>query len=89
MQGATRPYHIDATGDVGGANGGALYAVVLTGGSDAATLTLRENGSSGATILIVKAAINTTVTVPLSGANYDGQLHCTLGGTGPVATIEF
>lgn len=86
---STNPYYIDATGNVGGANGGEVHSVVLTAGSDAATLTLRSGGSGGAVFLVLKAATNTTTAHTFAcAAAYYGQLHATLAGTGPVATIE-
>lgn len=84
----TRPVHITATGDVGAATGGNLMSVTLTAGSDAATLTLRQGGAGGATILVVKAAANTSFQAQYAGLAFSGQLHATLAGTGPVATAE-
>jgi hypothetical protein len=80
--------YLTDTGNVGGANGGTVHSVTLTGGEDAATLTLRHNGEDGDILLAVKAAINTTVQVVFACAVYSGQLHVTLAGTGEVATVE-
>jgi hypothetical protein len=85
---ATLPVHITGTANVGPANGGEVKSVMLTAGSDAATLTLKENGASGAAILILKAPTNDTRQVRFKSLAYAGQLHATLAGTGPVATIE-
>jgi len=79
--------YLDATGNVGGANGGTLHGVILTGGSDAATLVIKQGGSGGATIATIKAAANTTVVCPNIHGVYRGQLHATFTGTSPVATF--
>lgn len=80
--------HITATGDVGSANGGAIAGVVLSPGSAAATLTLKENGSSGPTILVLTAAANgDSVIADLCEAEYSGQLNATLAGTGATANV--
>lgn len=81
------PHYIVATGDVGPAGGGVVINVVFTAGSDAATLTLRKGGSGGSIFAVVKAAANVTAVASGLYWNYDGQLHATLAGTGPVATI--
>jgi hypothetical protein len=66
-----------------------LRAVVLTAGSDLATLTVRAGGSGGTVIGTVKATANTTVPVPdLADMYVAGGLH-TLAGTGPVATFIY
>jgi hypothetical protein len=64
-----------------------LRGVSLTGGSDAATLTLKAGGSSGTTVLVVKAATNTTVHVPLYDSFCGGGVHATVAGTAPSATF--
>lgn len=77
----SRATHVAATADI--TTGDAyLKSVVLTGGSDAATAVVKAGGSGGTTILTVKAAINTTVAVPLDGDVYcaDG-IHVTITGT--------
>lgn len=67
-----------------------LHAVVLTGGSDAATLVVKAGGSGGTTILSVKAAASTTVAVPgLGGVLCSGGIHATLTGTSPSATFVY
>jgi hypothetical protein len=66
-----------------------LKNVVLTGGSDAATLVVRATDASGTIILSVKAAINTTVSVPLGSAHCSRGIHATLTGTGPTATFVY
>lgn len=77
---------VSATGDVT-TDRSLLDAVVLTGGSAASTCTVRAGGASGTVIATVKAAIDTTVTVPLDGVFCSGGIHVTLAGTGAVATI--
>lgn len=80
---------LGSTGDVV-TTSAPLYAVVLTAGSDAATLTVKAGGSGGTTILTVKAAASTTVAVPgLSGVLCPGGIHATLAGTSPVATFVY
>jgi hypothetical protein len=81
---------VSATGDVTGA-GRFLQSVVLTAGSDAATLLVKD-GSGGATRLTLKAAANTSV--PWTSGDPDGvafsaTIHATLSGTGPVASFEY
>lgn len=82
-----RPVYISATGNVGPADGGSLFAVTLTGGTDAATLLIKEGGASGTQIwALICAAAATTVTVTFPrGVVYTGQLHGTLTGTSPKA----
>lgn len=81
--------NVTATGDVTTATA-ALFSVTLTGGSDAATLTVKAGGSGGTTILVVKAAASTTVAVPLNaGVPCSGGIHATLTGTAPSAAFVY
>ncbi len=80
-------YHLTADATVH-AVPGRVTCVVLTGGSDAATLVLKDGGSGGTTKLTIKAAINTTVVVPLRGATFETDIYADLTGTGPAAMIE-
>lgn len=84
------PVYISATGNVGQDSGGVLFSVTLSGGSDAATLVIKHNGSSGTQIWpTIKAAAATTVEVQfVQGIVYSGQLHGTLTGTSPGAGFE-
>lgn len=67
-----------------------LSSVTLSGGSDAAVLTVKAGGSGGTTILVVKAAIATTVAVPDLHDSFCGDgIHATLTGTAPSATFTF
>jgi hypothetical protein len=67
-----------------------LFSVVLTAGSDAATVTVKAGGSSGTTILVVKAAANATATAPLNvGVPCSGGIHATLAGTSPNAAFVY
>lgn len=85
----SRLNNITGTGDVGGANGGAICSVILTAGSGgAATLVLKEGGSGGTTMLNLSAAANDSVQVQLCDAEYSGQLHATLAGAGATANVE-
>jgi hypothetical protein len=80
---------LTATGDVTTASSG-LFAVSLTGGSDAATLTVKVGGSSGTTVLVLKAAANTSVVYPLGAVvPCPGGIHATLAGTSPSATFVY
>lgn len=80
---------VSATGDVT-TSAGRLRSVVLTAGSDAATLVVRSDGSGGAARLTLKAAASTSF---VWRAGSDGvpftTLHATLTGTGPVAAFEY
>ena len=67
-----------------------LKAVSLTGGSDAATLTVKAGGSSGTTILVLKAATATSVVFSdLHLTDCAGGVHATLAGTAPSATFVY
>lgn len=79
---------VAATGDVT-TTSTHVRSVSLTGGSDAATLTVKAGGSGGTTVLTVKAAAATTVVVDLHDALCSGGVHATLAGTGPVATFVY
>lgn len=79
---------LNATGDVTTAST-YLRSVSLTGGSDAATATVKAGGSGGTTVLTVKAAANTTVEVPVYDAYCAGGVHVTFAGTGPVASFVY
>lgn len=84
-------YRIAASGNVGAATGGStLRSVTLTGGSDAATLTIKDGGSGGTQIgPIIKAAAATTVHVLFgAGVGIGGQLYGALTGTGPEVGFE-
>jgi hypothetical protein len=69
-----------------GAPSSEIKGVSLTGGSDAATATIKEGGSSGTVVLTLKAAANTTVVDPRIMNIRDPYL--TLTGTGPVFTAN-
>lgn len=84
------PVRITSDGNVGPVDGGTLYSVTLTGGSDAATLVIRYAGSGGTQLWpTIKAATATTVHVVFAGGIvYSGQLHGTVTGTGEEAGFE-
>lgn len=80
------------TGDV--TTGGTyLRAVILSPGSDAASVTVKAGGSGGTTILTLSAPSSTTgATVSsgnLFGAYCAGGVHVTLSGTGPSVTVIY
>lgn len=77
---------VSATGDVSTIDS-YLRAVSLTGGSDAATLTIKAGGSGGTTILVLKAAANTSVSFQSHDAYCDGGVHATLTGISPSASF--
>lgn len=77
---------VSATGDVTTVST-YLHAVILTGGSDAATATVKAGGSSGTTVLVLKAAAGASVAVDLYGALCSGGVHVTVAGTGPSVTF--
>lgn len=80
---------VSATGDVT-TDDAHLRNVVLTAGSDAATLTVRAGGSGGTVVLTLKAAANTSVaTGQLTDAFCANGVHATLAGTGPVASVVY
>lgn len=56
---------ISADGNISGTDTIHLGTVVLTGGSDAASLVVKDGGASGTVVLTIKAAIDTSVVVPL------------------------
>jgi len=81
-------YHVDATGDVGPASGGILASVVITADSAASSVTLKEGGSGGTTILKLGAVANDSHQAEFRGVSYTGQLHATIAGTNAVASVE-
>lgn len=86
---ATQVKAVAATGDITTANA-YLRSVVLTGGSDAATVVVRAGGSGGTVILTLKAAINTTAPQAVFGRVYCGAgIHVTVTGTAPAVTVEY
>ena len=86
---ASKIAQFSATGDVITRSSN-LRSVVLTAGSDAATATVKAGGSSGTTILTIKAATATTVpSGDLHDALCSGGIYVTLAGTGPVVTFVY
>ncbi len=87
----SRLVEVTATGDVTTATAH-LHSVVLTGGSDAATLVVKEGGSGGTTILSLKAPANTSVfweAGDSDGVQCSGGIHATTTGTGETASFEY
>lgn len=67
-----------------------LKQVSLTGGSDAATLTVKAGGSSGTTILVIKAAAGVTAPpVDMFDFLCAGGIHATFTGTAPSGTFIY
>lgn len=87
---ASRFKHLSATGAVSAVSIN-LKSIILTAGSDAATVTIKDDDAgSGNTIAVLKAAANTTA-VWTSGDRQGVVLtaaHATLAGTGPVVSCE-
>lgn len=82
-------YEADATGDVV-ARDCMLQSVTLTGGSDAATVVIRDGGGTDV-LLTLKAAANTSVqwrTGSEDGVFFGTGVHATFTGTGPLAYVE-
>jgi len=68
-----------------------LGSVVLTSGSDAATLTLYDNASSAAGTALLKLAVpaaNTSVTVNFKGVGFVNGVYASLTGTSAQAFVE-
>ena len=70
---------------------GALLAVLLTGGSDAATVTLYDNtANSGAILAVLKAAAATTVAwTPPGGQAAALGIHAVITGAAPSMTVVY
>lgn len=70
-----------------------LKAVILTPGSDAATVTVKAGGASGTTILTLSATSSTAGnSVPsgdLCAVFCKGGIHVTLTGTSPAVSVVF
>lgn len=67
-----------------------VYAVSLTAGSDAATVTLKSGGSGGTTLLTLKAAANSSVAVEYGcGVAFPVGCYLTFTGTAPVASVAY
>lgn len=82
---------VDATGDVTTSVPAVLHSVLLTAGSDAATLVVRD-GDGGSTLLTLKAAANTSVQWRARRGVHVGtgiHIHATFTGTAPVASFEY
>lgn len=80
---------LSATGDVTTTDSSILWSVALTGGSDAASVIVKD-GSGGTTRLTLKAAANTTVSHQfVKGVLFTSGIHATFTGTGPVADFEY
>jgi hypothetical protein len=89
MVGEFRPNHITATGNVGLSNGGFLGSASVTAAAALATLTLRENGSTGSIILLISAPVGASNQWFNSGGDgYQGKLHATLTGAGATGNVE-
>lgn len=88
---ASKQTQASATGDVT-TDSRTVKSVVLTAGSDAASVVVKAGGASGTTQLTLKAAANTTAvwsTGAGEGVGYADGIHVTLTGTGPVVNVEY
>jgi hypothetical protein len=80
-----------ATGNVTTTVPARLHSVVLTAGSDAASVIVKD-GTGGSARLTLKAAASTSVVWMAGdpeGVLFGTAIHATLSGTGPVADFEF
>lgn len=81
-----RPIHRTTTGVIQEAGaGGICQGIRLVSGSDAATATIRQNGSGGQTLFLMKAA-SELVDESRIPFVFEGELHVTLTGTDPTVT---
>lgn len=72
------------------ATAGYVYSVVLTGGSDAASVTLKDGGSSGDAKMVLKAAAGATVVYNFTrGLTFATGIYATITGTTPDVTIGY
>lgn len=88
---ASKQTEASATGDVT-TDSRTVKSVVLTAGSDAASVVVRSGGSGGTVQLTLKAAAGATatwVTGDVDGVGYADGIHVTLTGTGPVVDVEY
>lgn len=83
---------VTATGDVvTGADGYRLHSVTISAAADAATVVIKDT-SGGATILTLKAPIQTTTTWCAGdpkGAFIGTTIHATVTGTSPLINVEY
>lgn len=79
---------LSATGDVTTVDTH-LKSVVLTSGSDAATLVVKAGGSGGTTILTLKSLATGSQAFDLGSVFCKGGVHATFTGTTPFATFIY
>lgn len=76
------------SGSIGAQN--LVVAITLTAGSDAASVTVKSGGSSGTTVLTLKAAADTTVVfAPAAPFTVGTSGYLTFTGTSPVASVMY
>ncbi len=82
--------HITASGLIHTGYGGVM-AVILTGGSDAASVTLYDNtAASGTVIAVLKAGIDTTVVfTPAVALGVAKGIYAAITGTTPDVTVAY
>lgn len=84
---ASQISHVTATDDIT-TRDSYLRAVVLTGGIDAAAVTVRAGGSGGTIVLVVGAGAGETAAPDLHDAFCGGGIHVTVdSGTTPDVTV--
>lgn len=66
-----------------------LQGILLTAGSDAATLELRDGGATGDLIAKINAPASGTVYVPLPNISLRESLYAVLTGTSPIAVVYY
>jgi len=87
---ATKPKVLVASGTVNSASG-RVYSMSLTGGSNPATMFLRDGGAAGSTAtatLSVGTGASTQFTFP-GGMQFSTSIYATITGTAPTAVVEF
>jgi hypothetical protein len=83
------PARLTATGTALATQKGFLYAVVLNGGSDAATAVVRDGGAGGTIIASLKAQAGTTASFTPTGfaLPFATDVHVTITGTVPEVLV--
>lgn len=91
MIGSAQHAAVTATGAVE-SRGGQLVSVLLTAGSDAASIILHDNTAGSGTVLCKLAASAANVTAqwtPSRAYIFTNGLYATVSGTGPAATVVY
>jgi hypothetical protein len=87
---ATKPKVLVASGTVNSVPG-RVYSMGLSGGSDVASMFLRDGGAAGSTAtatLKVGTDASAQFTFP-GGLQFSTSIYATITGTAPTAVVEF